>query len=79
MREELDSENPSLSRVVKINPAVYPHLVVNYDFRYFSLLKVDKLNLKFQNQAKIIPWHSLGSPEVPNHNLGQIGQMIHEL
>ena len=31
--------NPDLSRLFIFTPAVYPHLMVNYDFNYFSLLK----------------------------------------
>jgi len=47
--------NPALSRLLKVSPAVYPHL---NDFS----VKVDTLNLESQNQAKNIP---VGLPSSP--------------
>jgi len=38
-----------LPRFLIVTPAVYPDLVVNYDFSYFFALKVDPLNLESQN------------------------------
>ena len=40
--------------VLIVTPAVYPQLVLNYDFSYFPPKKVDPLNLESQNQAKNI-------------------------
>ena len=52
-------EPPALPRLLIFSPAVYPQVVVNYDFSYFSPIKIDPLNLDSQNQAKE---HSCGSP-----------------
>ena len=43
-----------LPTVIIVTPAVYPHLVVNYDFSKF-FYKKDPLNLESQNQAQNIP------------------------
>ena len=45
--------NPGFHRLLIVTPAVYVHLVVNYNFNYFSLL-----NLESQNQAKTFSWVS---------------------
>ena len=56
--------NPALSRLLKVSPAVYPHL---NDFS----VKVDTLNLESQNQAKNIP---VGLPSSPIKIWGKLVQ-----
>ena len=43
-----------LPGILIVTPPVYPHLVVNNDFSYFSWL-LKSLNLESQNQTKNIP------------------------
>ena len=57
-----------LPRVLIVTPAVYPRLVANYDFNYFSL---KLLNLESQNQAQNVP------AVLPNFPIKSLG--IHEL
>ena len=56
--------NPVLPRLIKVTPAVYPHL---NDFS----VKVDTLNLEFQIQAKNIP---VGLPSSPIKIWGKLVQ-----
>ena len=60
--------NPALPRVLILTPAVYPCLVVNYNFRP-TQLRISKPRKE----------HSRGSPEFPNQNVNQIGEDVPDL
>ena len=65
---------PALPRVLIVNPAVYPRLVLNYDFTYFFILKWTHLSLSLKTKLRTFPWFSRGAT-----NLRHIGQGVHEL
>ena len=61
----------ALPRVLIVTSAVYPRLIVNYDFSS----KLGRLNLKSQNQAKE---HFPNSSEFPNQTVRQPGQTVRQ-
>ena len=61
---------PALPSLLIVSSVVYPRLILNHDFNYFSLKKSTYLTQNFKTNQE----HSRGSPEFPpNQNIIQIG------
>ena len=49
---------PALPRLLIVTPAVYSHLVLNYDFYYFSIKKSTHLTQNLKTKLRTFPWFS---------------------
>ena len=67
--------NPALPREVIESPTVYPRVILNYDFNYFSYYsRINQLKI-----SKPSSEHSSGPTAFPFKNQGEIGLGVHEL